>query len=120
MSTNYVEQGQTVQFTAGQAYSSGDVVVLGSMIGVVIADVANGATGVASVEGVFNLPKLDAADIAQGEAVAWDVSAGSIDDGSITPAAGDITKVGIAWEAKGATTGETIAVKINVAGGTVN
>lgn len=120
MSTNFVQSGETVTFTAGADYSSGDVVVLGNMLGVVVADVANGGTGVANVEGVFNLPKLDAAVIAQGEAVAWDVSAGAIDDGSITPAAGDITLAGIAWEAKGATTGDSIAVKLNVSGGVVN
>ena len=119
MATNYVQEGKVMEFTAGSALSSGDVVVIGGLIGVVVADVANGAQGQAAVEGVFNLPKVDAAVIAAGEQVIYDVSAGEIDDSSATPASGDIVKAGIAFEAKGATTGETIAVKINAGQSTI-
>lgn len=120
MATNFVKDGKTMEFTAGAAYSSGDVVVIGSLIGVVIADVANGAVGVAAIEGVFDLPKVDAAVIAEGEALTYDVSAGEFDDGSATPATGDITGSCVAMEALGATTSANIKVKINVGAGTVN
>jgi len=71
------------------------------------------------MEGVFNLPKVDAAVIAQGEAVIYDITASEFDDAAATPASGDVSQCCVAWESKGATTGENIAVKINVGGGTV-
>ena len=72
-----------------------------------------------TVDEVYRLPKLDAAVIAQGDSVDLDISAGTngeIDDNSMTPASGDLSDCGIAWEGKGATTGETILVKLNAAG----
>lgn len=123
MATNYIGEGKVVSFTAASALSSGDPVVIGGLLGVVVADVANGETGQACVEGIFALPKLDAAVIAVGERVSFDISSGDhgeVDDASITPAAGDLTNCGIAMEAKGATTSETIQVLINVSGATIN
>jgi len=116
---NYIQEGETLEFTAGAAYSAGDPVVIGQQIGVVVNDVASGAVGVARMEGVFDLPKVDAAVIAQGEMVGFDVSAGKFDDNALSPATGDVTGCCVAWEAKGATTSDTIAVKINVGVGTV-
>lgn len=118
MATNFVQEGTTVSFTAGQAYSSGDVVVLGSMLGVVLDDVANGATGQAAISGVYNLPKVSAAVIAVGESIQWDVSAAGVEDDAATPASGDLVGCGIAMEAAGNGV-TTIAVKLNVVGATV-
>jgi predicted RecA/RadA family phage recombinase len=120
MSKNYVAGGKTINYTnGGAAIASGDVVVVGAQIGVALAAIANGAVGELSMEGVHSLPKLDAAVIAQGEEVVYDVSSSSFDDNAMTPAAGDVSNACIAWEGKGATSGETIQVKINVGVGTV-
>jgi len=120
MSTNYVQEGGVIQYTnGGTAISSGDVVVMGEIIGVAMVDIANGETGSVAIEGVFNLPKVDAAVIAQGESVIYDVGASEFDDNAATPATGDVSKCCVAMEGKGATTGETIAVKLNVGVGTV-
>lgn len=119
MATNYVRDGKTLPFTAGAAYSSGDVVVIGKIMGVVINDVASGAVGEAYIEGVFDLPKVDAAVIAEGENVIWDASAGKFDDNLATPATGDVSGCCIAMEALGATTSANIKVKLNVGIGTV-
>jgi len=117
---NYVNKGDVVDYiNSGSALSSGDVVVVGEQIGVCAVDIANGATGSVALSGVFNLPKVDAAVIAQGESVIWDASAVKFDDNAATAATGDVSGCCVAVEAKGATTSENIAVKINVGVGTV-
>lgn len=119
MSNKYVSEGGVMQHTAIAAISAGDVLVIGSMIAVALVDLAIGETGSVAIEGVYDLPKVDAAVIAQGEKVIWDVSAGKFDDAAATPAAGDVSNCCIAMEALGATTGASIKVKLNVNAGTV-
>ena len=58
---NYVQSGEFLEITAGAAYSAGDLVEFGSLHGVAVADIANGANGIICMEGVFTLPKLTAA-----------------------------------------------------------
>ena len=121
MATNFVQNGGIIEYAnAGAAISSGDVVVVGTQIGIALVDIA-ATSGVGSVamEGIYNVPKVDAAVIAQGEEVFYDVSASEFDDNLATPATGDVSNCCVAWEAKGATTGETIAVKLNVGVGLV-
>jgi len=121
MATNYVQDGGVIDYSnAGAAISSGDVVVIGNQIGIALVDIAaTTGTGAVAMEGVFDVPKVDAAVIAQGENVIYDVSASKFDDGSATPASGDVSVCCIAWEALGATTSANIKVKINVGVGTV-
>lgn len=121
MTTKYVEAGETMDYanSSGSTITAGTPVVVGEQIGIVLEDIADGATGVLAMSGVFNVPKVDAAVIAQGDSVIWDASAGKFDDNAATPATGDVSGCCIAWEAKGATTGEEIAVKLNVGKGTV-
>lgn len=111
MATNRVQDGKVLQFTnGGSAISSGDVVVIEKLVGVALVDIANGDTGSVAIEQVYDLPKVDAAVIAQGEAVHYDVSASEVDDESATPASGDLIGWGIAAEAKGVTVSENIAI----------
>jgi len=106
MATNYVEEGETIQWTnGGTAKDSGAVVVIGSngdaLLGVALVDIANGATGSVKLDGVFTVPKVSAAVIAKGEYVMWDASAAAFDDNLATPAAGDVSDGAIAWAAAG-------------------
>lgn len=119
MATNFVQEGVTIDYTASSAISSGDVVVMGSLIGIALADIANGATGSVMLSGVFDVPKVDAAVIAVGEEVLFDSSASKFDDAAATPATGDHAGSIVALEAKGATTGETIRVLFTGAPGTL-
>lgn len=120
MSTNYVQEGKTIDYTnGGSAIAAGDVVVVGEQIGVALGDIANGETGAVALEGVFDLPKVDAAVIGVGESVIYDVSVSEFDDNAATPATGDVSKCCVAVESKGATTSENIKVKLNVGVGTV-
>jgi predicted RecA/RadA family phage recombinase len=71
---NYKCSGKTKTFTAAADYSSGDVVVIGDLVGIVAADVVTGARGEASVEGVFEVPKKAADDLTDGLKVYWDAT----------------------------------------------
>lgn len=119
MSTNYVAKGDTLDYTnAGSAIASGDVVAVGAQIGIAADAIANGETGVLLMSGVFTVPKVTGAVIAQGEEVIYDSSASKFDDDQATPASGDISKccVAVAAAGNGAT---TVDVKINVGVGVV-
>ena len=54
---NFVQDGKYLDFTAAADVDSGDLVQVGSMHGVAVTDVANGAKGALAMEGVFTLPK---------------------------------------------------------------
>ena len=120
MTTKYVSPGGTMDYTnGGSAIASGDVVVVGNLIGIAHdAIAATTGTGVLHIEGVFDIPKVSAAVIAQGDSVFWDVSAGEADDNAATAATGDIVPCGVAMEAAGNGV-TTIAVKINATPGAV-
>lgn len=120
MSTNFVQNGEIIEYAnAGAAISAGDVVVVGTQIGIALVDIA-ATSGVGSVamEGVFTVPKVSAAVIAQGEEVFYDLSALAFDDNAATPATGDVSNCCVAWEA-GINTQVTLKVKLNVGVGLV-
>jgi predicted RecA/RadA family phage recombinase len=125
MATNYVQEGTVIDYTnAGSAISSGDVVVIGSngdaLVGIALGDIANGATGAVQIsDGVFEVPKADAAVIGVGEFINWDASAGNFDDNQMVAAAGDVSNAMVAVESKGATTGATIKAKLTGVPGTL-
>ena len=118
MATNYIQDGEVIDHVASGAITSGDVVVMGNIIGVALEDIADTETGPVQISGVFDLPKVTAAVIAQGEALVYDVSASKFDDGSATPAAGDVSNCCVAVEAIGAVAGN-VKVKLNVGSGDV-
>ena len=120
MARNRHQNGKRITFDPGATVVSGQAVVLGTLLVVCLTDGVSGDSIEGAVDEVYALNKLDAAVIAQGDSVDFDVSAdgglGEIDDNAMTPAAGDLSDCGVAWEGKGATTGETILVKLNAAG----
>lgn len=105
MATNYVSDGETIQWTngTGAAVASGQVVKVGpNMLGVALVAIPNGGTGSVAVEGVFGgIPKVAATAFAQGEILTWKVATSSFDGRNATGAAGDIKGGAIAWEAAG-------------------
>lgn len=103
MADNYVQTGDVIQWTnSGTAVASGAVVKIGKILGVALKDIANGATGSVAIRGVYTVPKVSGAVIAQGENLTWDVSAVGFDDNAATPATGDVTgPPAIAFEAAG-------------------
>lgn len=115
-----VQLGDSLTYAnSGSAISAGAVVVVGEQVGIAAVDIAaTSGTGTLNMTGVFDVPKVSAAVIAQGESVIWDASAGAFDDNAATPASGDVSNACTAWEAAGSGV-TTIAVKINTGKGTV-
>lgn len=92
LTTKYSHEGRVIDYvnTTGAAIASGDVVVMGNVLGVALVDIAIGATGAVGF-GVFrDIPKVAAAVFVQGEMLLWDVSAGKFDDNAAVAAAGDV------------------------------
>jgi len=102
MATTYVQPGKTMSITAGANLTSGQVVRVGNTLCVASAAIASGAVGVVHRVGVFTVPKVSAAVIAQGESLVWDASAAAFDDNLATPASGDVSGApAVAFEAAG-------------------
>lgn len=119
MSTNFIQDGDVIQFTAAATYAAGDVVKMGGTLGVALVDMVSGETGSVAIQGVFELPKVTGAVIAQGESLVWDVSAGKFDDNLAVAASGDVSGASaIAWEAAGNGV-TTLAVRLTGVAGTV-
>lgn len=108
MAKNFVQEGRTIPvLNAGTAeISSGDAVVLGSLVAIAITDIQAGEIGDGFTEGVFLLPKLPADVITAGAAV-------YLKDGLIQLDSADAIGAGVAWEDAGASE-SLIEVKINV------
>lgn len=100
---NYVKDGHTRTWVngTGSAVVAGQVVVVGQQLAIACTDIASGATGEVALDGMFVVPKVTTAVIANGEMVLWDVSAGKFDAKSATPATGDVSNAAIAAEAAG-------------------
>lgn len=121
MASNHVQPGKVLDYTngTGAPIPSGAVVVVGQILGVALKAIAAGGVGSVAVDGVFKVPKVSGAVIAQGESLTWDVSAGAFDDNAATTATGDVTgPCAVAFEAAGNGVTE-LAVKFTGAPGTV-
>lgn len=105
MAKNYMQDGNTVRFTATAAVKSGDVVMLENLAAISVSDVAQNETGVGLTAGVFTVKAKAEDDIKQGAIVYW-----STDGATIT--AGSNKRLGVAWRASGASV-DTVDVKIN-------
>ena len=105
MAKNYVQDGNTVRFTATAAMKSGDVAIIENLAVVAESDVAQNGVGIGLTTGVFTVKAKASDDIKQGAVVYWST------DGSTTTA-GSNKRLGVAWRASGASV-ETVDVKIN-------
>ena len=107
MAKNFIQNGETIDFTATKAVKSGDVVVIGDLIAIAVTDVENRAVGTGIVGGVFTVKAKQADDIKQGAVLYW-----SDTDGA-TITAGTNKRLGVAWSDSGTSSVE-VDVKINV------
>lgn len=104
---NQVSNGHTMDYTATADISSGDAVLVGSVLGIAITDMASGDDGDLVLEGVFELPKAAVA-ITQGAQLYWDDA-----NSQVTTTSTDNTACGKAFAAA-ASGDDTVYVKINV------
>ena len=74
MSQKHVQEGKVMTWTnaTGSAVAAGAVVVVGSLVGVALGSIANGATGELAIEEVWEVTKDATLAISQGADVFWD------------------------------------------------
>ena len=88
-----------IDYTPGSAVTAGDVVVLGSIVGVATNDIAANAKGSLTIDGVFKVPKITGA-ISVGTKLYWDPAGtpvtGDASSGAATATAGSLKVMGYA------------------------
>ena len=77
MAKNFIKPGDHLTYTAGADTASGAGVLLGTVLGVSLTAVANGKSGEAAVEGVWELPKTAGAAINAWSRPIWDTATGT-------------------------------------------
>lgn len=101
MATNFLGKGETITYanpinTDGDgAISAGDGVLIGSLFGVAVTDIAEEASGAVALTGVWRLPKVSAQAWTQGEVIFWDGT--QCTDTNNTAA--DLKAIGVAYAA---------------------
>ena len=96
MTVKFKQPGKVMDYTAGANIVSGQVLVIGTKIGVALQDIANGATGSVQMAGVFELNKLATDVVAQGAALYWDAG-----NTRLPTTVGANVLAGYAWVAAG-------------------
>lgn len=107
MATNYVSDGEIMDYTAAATLAVGVGVLIGARLGVTLVAIANGATGSVAMEGVWTLPKLSTDVVAQGALLYWDNT-----NSRLTVTATGNTLAGYAMLAAGSGV-TTVRIKIN-------
>lgn len=72
MTTKYVMSGTVIDYVASSPVTSGQVLLIGTRIGVALAAIASGATGAVQVLGIFTIAKLSTDVVAAGALLYWD------------------------------------------------
>lgn len=105
MTTKYVTEGCVIDYSAGSTIASGQVLVVGTKVGVALTAIANGSVGSVQIAGVFRLAKLPTDVIGQGALVYWDTA-----NSRLTTTSAGNTLAGVAYAAagNGATTVDTL------------
>lgn len=88
---SYVADGDVLDYTPGSAVAAGDVVVIGSLVGVAPRPIAANALGSLAICGVFSMPCASGATGAQGSAINWYATSG-VAHASTGVAAGKLAK----------------------------
>ena len=74
MNARYWQRGETLDYTATEAVTNGQVVSLGNRIGVAGNDIAEDATGALHVTGVYIMDKKASEKITMGTPVYYDAT----------------------------------------------
>lgn len=100
MSNRFIQAGKVLDYANGStARISGEVVVLGTKVGICQTAIAANATGAVMICGVHNVPKLGTDTMAQGANIYWDAA-----NSRMTTTASGNTLAGVAANAAGAST----------------
>jgi predicted RecA/RadA family phage recombinase len=95
---NYVQPGVTLTVTAPANVASGDLVVVGSIVGIAAFDADSGAEVEVETEGVFTIAKVTTDVVTAGAKLYWDAGAGKA---TVTAGNGSKPLIGYATRAAG-------------------
>ncbi len=109
---NYLQAGATVTVTAPANVLSGDVVVVGALVGVAAFDASQNDQVEITTEGVFTLPKKSTDVVAAGNLMYWDAANHYL---TLTAGTGSKPLAGVAVAAAGNGV-TTVNVKLGVHG----
>lgn len=114
---NNVAKGERITWTngTGSAVVSGQLVRVGVLLAVASVNIPNGGVGELEIGEVYTVPKKSSDNITQGQALAYDQSAGNVTNTLGAAASGDLTGVAVAYEAAAAAT-TTVKVWLPVTG----
>lgn len=90
---NFVQNGNSLDLVASAAYTSGELVIEGNLVGVAVTDIASGETGAVSVNGVYEFEKEASASLAQGDIAYYDATTKKLDATTSNPAVGFVVAV---------------------------
>lgn len=107
---NYIAPGNVQPFVAGAAIAAGEPVLIGTLVGIATAALANGESGLANIGGVYSVAKADSQAWAVGAKVYWDNT-----NKVFTTTASGNTLAGTAYEAVASTAGLTTG-KVRLSG----
>lgn len=107
MTTKFVQPGEVIDYTAGANKTSGQPVLIGTRLGVCLADIDNGSTGPVAMSGVYTVTKLTTDVVTQGAALYWDNT-----NSRLTTTASGNTYAGYAFAAAGNGV-TTVNIKLN-------
>lgn len=94
---SYVQDGDLLDYTPTTGVAAGEVVVLGSVVGVAPRPIAANTVGVVAVEGVWAMPCATGATGAMGSAINWYATSG-VADATTGTAAGYLAKARVATD----------------------
>lgn len=109
MSKNHVQPGNVIDVTLAATYASGDLILVGTLVGVCLKGGGSGDTVSVAIDEVFNVAKLSTDNMTIGSQVYLDAADKRVtldDDTGANLPAGRVTKT-----AAGATT--TVNIKLN-------
>lgn len=107
--SQFVQEGNVLDYTPGADVAAGDIVDLGGMIGIAPYDIAANETGSVTIEGVVEAPRVAATPFIQGAFCYW--------DGTEVTAVATDSPMGVAAYAS-ASGDATIKVKLTPGAGT--
>lgn len=88
---NYIQKGDTLNHTAGANIASGAMVVMTDLVGIAVANIANGAVGSVCISGVFQVTKKTSDVVTIGQKLYFETGEARLttdaDDGEEVPAA---------------------------------
>lgn len=104
MATNHIRRGHAITYTnTGDAtIESGTALMIESVFGVTLVDIAAGESGQVATCAVYSVPKVTGA-ITQGALLYWDANGnpvgGTAGTGALTTTQGNGVLAGVAWSA---------------------